>query len=204
MLPSSVTLATHGCFITSLTMIINNFGIFLNPGEVLDLLVINKGLFGDGQLSYESVSRIWPQLTFVERGYTTNHPGNNVQKTDIVTAVNWMKAHVRHGFPIILAVDNQGNDGVPDHAVVLYDAPDDVMQWRIKDPDGGKDIFFKDKYGDPMKKVFGWVAIVGYPLTQAENGQPMVGTCLAKLGEAKRGRNKDMNISEAFQTLLRS
>ena len=208
--PSNLTLATHGCYLTSIAMLMHNGAITFDPGQVRDKIVAVNGLLPSGEVTYSGVMAAFPQVYFHERGYTSNTVDTNIMKTNIDVALRKIQRLVSLGQPVILSVDNIGNDNNPDHAVVLFDAPDDLNKWRIKDPDGGLDIFFKDKYGDPRTEVFGWIVILISPISFPDDGLPGTGQCAYKLAVLNKQLESvpnllpaaRMNAREALSVLL--
>lgn len=165
-----MTLGSDGCYITSLTMglpnrgILNPDGSFMNPGQVLNRLKAVGGLNNDGLLTYDGVERAFPQLSFYDRIYTTNDPSSGGSEMQASVAIMKVKRLLELGQPTILCVDNLKNDGIPDHAVLAHDfvsLGQDKYDFLINDPDGGKQMYFTSKYGDPMTKLYGYVAIIG-------------------------------------------
>ncbi len=212
LLPASVTIGSHGCFMTSLTMALPNFGIvrptdgtFFDPGEVRDKLVAAYGFNAEGFLTYDGVERAFPMLHFYDRLYTDNDPRNNGAEIRAAAALKKVRRLLDLGQPTILAVDNIGNDGYPDHAVLAVDytlGPDGLVKdFLIHDPDGGKVINFTSKYGPPLTKLYGMVVIIGSPIEYpAQSTDKEDGASLWMAAEIKKG----MNVNTHARTLVDS
>lgn len=200
--PSGLNLRRWGCFTTAIAMALHNYAIKIDPGEFCKLLVKNNGYTDDGMIKYDGIERAIHQVSFYERGYTSNIKDNRTSKTEISTAIKKIQKLVRFGMPTLLAVDNVYADDIPDHAVLLVDAPDNLDDWVIHDPDGGNRILFKDKYGNPMDKIFGWVALIGTPVEVPEGGDSTLAQVTSKLSQAKKGINPELMVREALDMLL--
>ena len=194
---SPYTMANSGCYVTSITMMLHNFAVFLDPGQVCDKLNSVNAFDVNGLLTYDGLMRAWPQLSFYERLYSTNDPSNNVQKVAISEVIRRVQRRLKLGLPSVLCVDNLANDGIPDHAVLLINE-----DWTIHDPDGGRLIKFQDKYGDPLKKLYGCVSVIGPPINVPNGGLPQEGQAVFMLSQAKRGINKDNYLRNSLDVLM--
>lgn len=165
---SEWTMANSGCYTTSLTMILNNYGYRLNPMDVVSKLNADNG-YQEGMMQYAAVERQFPQVYFHKRVDTTNHPAQNISKEMVGVSIERIKRLVGAGLYPILCVDNLYNDKWPDHAVVCTEAPDDLREWVILNPDGGKEQKFLDKYGPVEKNLYGYVAFIGPPISATKD-----------------------------------
>lgn len=161
------TMARKGCYVTSITMMMHNYDVKIDPGEVLDKLNSVDGFISGGLVTYSGVERAFPGVHFYQRVYTTNDKDARFMPMQITAAIGKIKHLLDYGLPTILCVDNLYNDGVPDHAVCAkgYEIGRNGLEvdFKIHDPDGGLDIWFSEKYGDPMKKLYGYISIIGAP-----------------------------------------
>lgn len=207
---SPYTLATDGCYVTSLTALMWPYAIPLDPGQVLDKLNAAGAISNDGFLGYSGVEAAFPWVKFHDRIRTTNDPTPGVSKMDIGVAIKNIKKLIDLGNPVILTVDNIRNDGIPDHAVCGYDYTDTDL--RIMDPDGGRDIMFSSKYGDPQKKLYGYIAFIG-PTIMFKDGTPEItksaSQALWKLSQVRKYHQGDLNklqrgfyVKEAMEHFL--
>jgi len=211
--PSNFLFANYGCFIDALTMGLPNWAILrddgtpLDPGEVLTKLIAKNALNSDGFLTYDGVMRTFPQLYYHDRVYTTNDPSSNHSEMNADIAVRKVKKLLDHGQPTILAVDNADNDGYPDHAVLAYDyilgSDGKISDFFINDPDGGRAIKFTEKYGPPLTKLYGYVAIIGPPLEYpSQSTDADDGTSIWKSAEIKKGHNVQTYSRELIDSFL--
>jgi len=202
MAPSSLLLGPFGCYVTCVAMALHNYAKPFDPGQLCDKLIENDGFTKDGLLKYDGIENAFPDVLFYERGYTTNDPGRSTQKTRIETALGKIRTLIRYGMPTILAVDNAKNDGIPDHAVLAVECADDMSDLRIHDPDGGRDILFSQKYGNPRENLHGWIGIIGSPIEVPEGGDSKLGQVTFKLAQARKGILVNQRVKEALDTLL--
>lgn len=213
--PSNWTMANSGCYITSLTMALPNWAILredgteLNPGEVLEKLIASNSLNADGFLTYDGMMAAFPSLYFHDRIYTSNDPRNNGLEMRAETALKRIRRQLDLGQPTILCVDNLGNDGIPDHAVLAVDyimgANDVPVDFIIHDPDGGKKLQFTEKYGTPLTKLYGYISIIGPPIefpTQSTDKED--GHAAWKAAMVRKGINVKTYSKEILDALLSS
>lgn len=203
----TITMSSDGCYVTSLTMLLANYAIYLDPGQCLDKLIGVSAFLENGFLTYDGVMRAFPDVIFSERVYTKNDPSKNIVKIETAVAIEKVKRYLRLGQPVILCVDNLYNDRIPDHAVVLYDY--DGLHFWIHDPDGGKTIAFDLKYGDPMTNLYGYIALIGPPINFPKDGLPGFGQALWKMAKFKKENGSELNklklshyVSEAIESFV--
>jgi hypothetical protein len=186
-------MASDGCFITSYAMCLKAWGVDTNPGEVLDRLLAVNGLDGFGQLTYSGVERAYPQIHFHDRIYTSIDPRNSGAEMDVKVALMRIRRLLDLGQPVILTVDCVGNDRIADHAVACFDYKLDgnvVIDLKIHDPAFGKTMWISEHYGRPLESVYGYVALIGPPIT--ETVPKGLGVALWKSKELMRaGMQKD-------------
>ena len=206
MAPSQYTIGQAGCYITSFTMSLHNFAINLTPGQVLDRLIAVNGLNNEGLLTYDGMMRAFPSVFFYDRVNTTNDPSSNGVEMRADVAIRKVRRLLDLGQPTILCVDNLGNDGYPDHAVIAKDyklSGSEVIDFRIHDPDGGKELWFTEKYGPLMTKLYGYVALVGPPINFPDQSTDQEdGGALWKASQVRRGINVGTYTKEIMDNLL--
>lgn len=205
--PSNLEMGGYGCYLTSLTMAMHNFSIKLNPGEVLDKLIAANGLNSDGLLTYQGVMTAFKDLYFHERVYTTNDPSSNGMEMQIDVAMEKVVRLLDLGQPTILCVDNVLHDGIPDHAVVAVDYEFGrngvFLDYKIHNPDMGKVQWFSERYGDPKKFLYGYVAIIGAPIAYLDQSRFQgFGTALWKAAMVKKGVNVATYSKEIIENML--
>ena len=198
MSPSNLDMANYGCFVTSLSMMIANYAINKNPGEVCDALIKVNGFDQWGMLQHDAIGKAFPGVYFKERVYTTDDPRTNLQRVNVDVARARIKRLLSLGQPVLLTVDAQQNDKIADHAIVAIDTAgaDDFV---ILDPWYGEKTLYSKRYVN----LYGYLAYLGSPINFPDFwGEPKIGQAVYKLIQAKKGVNKDMNISEALDVLL--
>lgn len=200
---TDLTVARYGCYAISLSMATANFGIRDEPGTFIDKMNA-VGAFNEcGMMTYDGVMRAYPKLYFYKRVYTELDPSQNGVEMTIDAAIYKVHRLVSFGQPTILCVDNLYNDGIPDHAVICYDAPEDTRKWRIKDPDGGHDCLFEERYGSVKDGLYGFVSIIGPPENAPDGyGHAGLGSALWKAAQIKQGKNVGVYSAELIDTLL--
>lgn len=177
----TITLHSDGCYITSLTAALWNYEIQLTPDKVLAALVANGGINAQGWVTYDGVERAFPSVCYSERVYTKNDPSPDIAKMETAVAIEKVKKYLKLGQPVILSVYLPVNQQKPNHAVCCYDW--DGQHFWIMDPDGGRQITFDSRYGDPLTNLYGYVALIGPPIAFPKDGYPGLGSALWKIAK---------------------
>lgn len=165
-----LTMATHGCYVTSVAMILANFGKDVTPGQLCDGANAINGFTPDGQLKWDAIEALYPDVIFHDSQWTTRfYKARDVQKIEQPEALRRLMRLLELGFPALLCVDYPGvnEEFRADHAVVLVDAPRDASRpWKVYDPAGGTEVLLTDKYryGVPADAVYGYRVLVGPPI----------------------------------------
>lgn len=199
-------MGSAGCLVTAICSGLTNYAIDraetdgdITPGELCDRIISKNGFTASGDLLLDSIRAIFPQVHLLERQWTTNYPGGEVSKMNIDTALVRIRRLLSLGQPVMLHVDAVGNDKRPDHFVVAYDS---TSFWVI-DPWDGKRLRFSERYGDPSKGIFGYVAYVGPAIAYDIDGDNRAGTALWKLLEYRADPKKYPHyLNEAIQHLI--
>jgi hypothetical protein len=175
----TVTLGSHGCFITSFTNALANYAIDITPPQAVAKLLAVNGLTTDGQLTYDGIMRAFPDVAFWGRHDTTVNNQPNYSRMDIGVALKRIQKLVRLGQPVILCVDAINNDKIADHAVLCVSENFDVV-----DPAYGdlKPIAFR--YGQPDRSIYGFVALIGSPVEFNDETYAPEGQALWKMTQA--------------------
>jgi hypothetical protein len=204
--PSGLKMANFGCYVTTVAFLLRN--VFMkdtDPGRLCDELNRIGGFSISGDLNWEAVNRIYPDVVMHKGCWTTNHPARDIPKTDIQEAIFDIRRAHRMGLGIGICVDNLNGDKWPDHIVVLTEAPDDLLLWRVMDPDGGNEAFFRDRYGDPMKGIYGYRMLVGSPLVfplESDDKDKRMGLAAWKALMVSRGVDSKTHSKEIIDILL--
>jgi hypothetical protein len=207
---TSLKMGKWGCYTTGVASILagtfqkkGDDGLPLMPGEFNVKLNAINGYDADGQIKWDKLSELYPDVFLYGLVWTDNHPGQ-LSETTIAKATADIRNALRLGFPVGLCVDNVGNDGWPDHFVV-------ALHWNpgagllITDPDGGHTFYFHEKYGDPMKKIYGYRRLIGLPAEfpdYSTDYDRKLGAVVGKAGEVFRGRNVAVYSKEILDGLL--
>lgn len=195
------TVGSHGCLLTCLAMQAANFAIGITPAELRNRLAAYDGFMDSGDLMWTRLKFVMPKVHFVYRWDTTNLKEAFHQRLDAKEAVRRVNRLVRLGMPVCVNVDNIGNDGQPDHWVLMvneFGKYDNML-----DP-AGNSTSFEERYGDPNVKLYGYAEVVGSPINFPEAGDSAAGIALWKLIELKKGAAPQSYLNEAIDNLLHS
>lgn len=195
-LAPGITMAQDGCLVTSIAMGLSNYGINVLPGDLCQKFKAVGGFNSDGSLSHDAIEKVYPNVSFYERVYTSNWPGD-AAKVLVAEAIHRVKNLVDLGHAVYLHVDNVGHDGIADHFVACkgYSAGDLLEN----NPDGGVEQWFSTRFGDPSQRLYGYYSIIGDPANSLKYG-----ALSHKLAEIKRGRNVQTYAKECLDDLIRS
>lgn len=158
MSPSKLTIGGYGCLASAICASLPVYGIRMAPGDFFRKLVSVGGFDADGNLIHQSIEKIDQNLVFYERLYTTNST-SKTQKNLVSAVIDRAKNLLSLGQPVMLEVDNVGQDGVADHWVCAWDYKDG--DFLVMNPDGGNFHKFSERYGDPVHKLYGIYTILG-------------------------------------------
>lgn len=209
---SGLTMHGYGCYITTIAAILagayqkkNSSGQPITPGDLCNSLNAIGGFSADGQVDWSSIQKLYPDCFLYKACWSTNVIDRYTVKVDINKVLSDVERAVRFGLPVLLCVDNILKDKIPDHAICLYDAPTDRTQWKIMDPDGGKQILFKDKYGTVENGVYGYRLLLGSPVCFPDYSTDLdkdVGIACWKAGQIFQGKNTQTYSKELLDTIL--
>lgn len=203
---SGLKMAGFGCYTSSVSsMLAGAYDKAVTPGTLCQALNSINGYDKDGQLKWDALSQLYPDVFLYRSAWTTNFPNRDTAKEAIETALKRIERSVKLGMPVLLCVDNILKDRIPDHAVNLFDAPADRAKWRIMDPDGGKTVYFKDKYGPVETGIYGYRMIVGSPLHWPDDATELekdAGIAAWKASMCYRGKSVATYSKEILDTLL--
>ncbi len=194
-------LRQYGCFDTCVAMALANFGINVDPGQLCLAMKSIGGFDAEGNMIHSKLETLYPSILDYRRVNTTNAPGN-VGKTLILTAIDQIRRFLATGMPVMLWVDNVGNDGLPDHWVLIKDFRNG--DFLINNPDGGVEQWFSVKYGDITKKLYGYYVIIGSPLGVPDTSttdDKRDGQAAFKAAQVYKGHNVQTYAKEILDTL---
>lgn len=206
---SGLTMASHGCYVTSTAMALNNYGYTLTPGQLCDALNANGGFDAEGQLKWDVLEKVCPNVVFADAFWTTSFTkGTNLLKVQQDAALARIERCVRIGIPVVLCVDfpNVNMEGFPDHAVVLKHAPPGRVGWKVNDPATGTEIELKDgqRYGTPENAVLGARIIIGHGQIPdyADERDATDGLRAFRASQALRGKNRETYLRELVDSYI--
>ena len=201
MKPTNLAMRGWGCYITSLSM-----KLCQSPKNVLEQLIDVGGINDGGLMTYDGVEEAFPKVHFKERVYTDNDPDKNRVKMDIDCAVNKVRRYLDLGQATILCVDNVGNDGIPDHAILAYDYildGDEVIDFKVLDPDCGINRTFTSKYGNLRDNLYGYVGIISPPDSFPDQSKfSRLGGAFWKAAEIADGKHVETYAREILDSFL--
>jgi hypothetical protein len=201
-----------GCYVTTFASILagsfkkkNASGQPLTPGDLCDMLNANNGFTAEGQMIWGILEKLFPDLLMYKACYSTNAGYSNVSKVMVEKVIGDIKRSVALGIPIGIIVDNLYNDKIPDHIVACFDAPDNLADWMIMDPDSGRTMRFVDKYGSPMTGVMGFRQVIGPPTSfpsYSGSFEASAGAAAWKAAQVYKGKNVQVYSKEILDSLM--
>lgn len=198
-----LTLGTHGCTLTCLTMFLNQCGYPDMPPDVLRKVRENGGIMQEGLIIWNAVDKAYPAIGFISRDYGLR-PDYDVSLTSIPVLHSRAKKLIRCGLLPLIQVRFGANSVKPDHWVLGVKSE----PLTIIDPWDGVEIDFRTRYGDPDAQMLGLASYFG-PVAEAEDADRM--NSVYKAYGIKKGwerlpldlRLKIMGISQEISTYSR-
>lgn len=203
---SPVTIGSHGCLLTCQAMLAAAYGLNETPATIVSKMKIKGGILDiEGNMAWDGMERIFALLAFLERKYTTNRQGSTADgspKYQPAAAIERIKLLVSEGQPV--AVEVMTPFGQHFALAKLWD--EGRKDFLLNDPNGGIEVWFKDRYGDLTTKLMGWIVSVGptawFPPNSTPDRQQM-GTALGFAQLGARGKDTRANALRAAEALLR-
>lgn len=200
------TLASDGCFITSLSAALNPFFGF-TPDTFYAKLRETDGINTEGMVNWYGVERATEKkAVFIERQYTDLDPRQNGMEMEVRVAINRVRRYMDLGSPVVLTVDLLKNDGIADHAVLAYDYildGDEVVDFWIMDPAFGEKCLMTKRYGKPDDKLYGYVGLSLPPMTFPDSSKlQKFGGAFWKAGMVSIGKDVETYSGEIVQNFL--
>jgi uncharacterized protein YvpB len=127
------TVASSGCAVTAVTMMLAYYGINTDPGTLNAWLTANGGYFGDDDLLWAAVNQYTNNQVVFTGWYGSD--------------VSLIKAELDVGHPVIAEVQLDGNQ----HFVLILGYTGNSFQ--INDPWFADTVNFADRYGDPASGI---------------------------------------------------
>ncbi len=201
-----ITIGSHGCLLTCEAMRLNAYGLNETPDTLVSKAKLTGGVLDiEGNLAWAGMEKVFPTLAFLERKYTTNRQGNTADgslKVQPQAAIERIKLLLSMGQPTPLEVMTSFGQ----HFVLAKLWDEGRMDFLLNDPNGGIEVWFKDRYGDLTTKLMGWIISTGptawFPANSAPERQQM-GLSLGYAQLAARGKDTRANALRAAESLLR-
>lgn len=134
---SGTTIGSHGCVITSMSMMANYYNHPITPSEINNFLTENR-LYYDGNLFVNgSITRLFSDIKFDKVVFCENSPA----------PVSEIKHYLDRGKPVVIALINQG---IRHYILVVGYEGDRIF---ANDPWMGDQIAINDRWGDPARKI---------------------------------------------------
>lgn len=201
-----LTIGSHGCLLTCEAMRLSAYGLDETPATIVSKAKIAGGVLDvEGNLAWNGMERIFPTLAFLERKYTTNREGSTADgslKVQPAAAIERVKLLLSMGQPVPLEVWTQFGQ----HFILAKLWDEGRKDFLLNDPNGGIEVWFKDRYGDLTTKLMGWIVSVGPTAWFPSNSTPerqQMGLALGFAQLAARGKDTRANALRAAEALLR-
>lgn len=188
---SGLKFGKWGCLATCVVGVLENTQVKISPKEFNRVMSRENGYMGSGDLNWQALGRIYPQVYFRDRSYIIHGNRSFAYMFTKEEGVSRIRTLIRMGLPVPVLIDAWGNDGVPDHWVLATAALDDGS-FKVMNPDGGKFEYYAP--GEMQHKAYGWATLIVTPTLAS-------GDCKVRLPVAIK-KIKDGLYNEAIDTLL--
>lgn len=172
-----------------------NWSVNMDPKQVASFFKQYDVLTQNGEVFWVNITKAFPHVHFHYRWDTDNLKERNHQLINSDVAVKMVNRMIEQGQPVCVNVDAVGNDNRPDHWVLMkgkFGERDNML-----DPAGTSTIF-EQRYGDPIKKLFGFAQVYGDPVEFPVDGDYPSGKAIFKMIE-----NRKYGIYHYFDEALR-
>lgn len=183
------TIGSDGCALTCLSDVLG-----LTPDFVLAELRKVGGIADTGDLNWTGVPRAFPKLRFNFRWGTVNEDRNSAYRKTVPAALQSIRNLLALGQPVIVRTNHPS--GVTHFVTVVDTNPNDTDLW-VNDPDGGRQILYSVKYGDPTKNLLAYVVLIGDPKEGATVSET---TKLNLISHSAQSLWKAQQMKEGFGT----
>lgn len=172
------TLGYVGCALTCTAMLLSGHGLPESPGSLNEKLK-SIGGFAGGAIRWESLSRLYPQVTLK----------SNISCVDTDAPLSQIDASIAAGQPVIVMMDSSPAAGLLTHCVLLYAREKD--DYLMLDPwphktHGKKKMHLTPRYsqGNPLRRSIMHVIVYECPPAA---GATVPSSVIHAAGRAKRG-----------------
>lgn len=134
---NGITIGSHGCVITCMSMISIYYGHQITPNQLDDILT-NRNLYYDGDLFVNgSITKIFANIKFDKVVFCETSPA----------PIGDIKSYLEAGKPVVVALINQGIR----HYVLAVGVEGDRI--FVNDPWMGDSVAINDRWGEPKFKI---------------------------------------------------
>jgi hypothetical protein len=199
-----VTIGSHGCLITCESMRLAAFGLNDTPDVLVSKAKLKGALDIEGNFLWEGIERVYSNLAFLERRYTTNRTNPTADgspKVQPQAAIERIKLLLLMGQPVPLEVFPPFGQ----HFILAVKWDDTRKDFICHDPNGGIQTWFKDRYGDPLSRLMGWILSIGPTAWFPDNSTPerqQMGLSLGFAQLAARNKDSKANALRSAESLL--
>lgn len=201
-----ITVGGFGCLLTCEAMRLNAYGINDTPDALVAKAKVTGGVIDiEGNLAWAGMEKVYHNVAFLERKYTTNRQGNTADgslKVQPQAAIERIKLLLLMGQPVPLEVFTPNGQ----HFVLAVKWDEGRQDFLCHDPNGGITTWFKDRYGSVVMKLMGWISSVGPTAWFPDNSTPerqQMGLSLGYAQLSARGKDTKANALRAAEALLR-
>lgn len=160
---NGITIGSHGCVVTSMSMLASYYGHQIFPNQLDDFLT-NNSLYYDGDLFVNgSISKLFPDIKFDKVVFCETTPA----------PVDQIKAYLDQGKPVVVSLLNFGVR----HFILAVGYDGDRIY--ANDPWQGDQVAINDRWGNPVTKILQINFFSGPVITQVlpvppQTPQPIV------------------------------
>lgn len=134
---NGITIGSHGCVITSMSMMANYYNHPILPNQLNDFLTSNR-LYYDGDLFVNgSITKLFSDIKFDKVVFCDTTPA----------PVGEIKKYLDAGKPVVVALINQG---IRHYILVVGYEGERIF---VNDPWQGDQVAINDRWGDPVRKI---------------------------------------------------
>ena len=138
---SYYTIGGYGCLITAISMILNWYGKSTDPAQLNDALV-RVGGFTGANLYWNAIAQVQPDVYLAKA----------IDCYYIPAPLHEIDALLSDDVPVLVHVDFTPGGAVDQHWVLIVGKSG--SDYIINDPINGKQVSFRQTYGDPARWIF--------------------------------------------------
>jgi len=154
---STTTIASSGCLLTDVAMLLCYHGKDTDPGRLNDALIPVKGFSQGNRLVYGAITDLYPDVVVDWNRY--------IECADIPAPLEVIRKTLDEGLLPLLKVDASPVAGLQEHWVLAIGYDDATKELLIFDPWDKAEYWFSAKYGDPSRLIYK-IVVYKAPLPQ--------------------------------------